>query len=118
GAGVEAIELLDGDPRGLAQSDREWAHIMRLADSLDVALVSASNLHGWGSTAASWNLMRIPGWRTMSPEEVGARIEWMIRHERRGAVEVVTYRRPSPAGGGRLAAVGSSVALPTHFITL
>jgi len=118
GGGVEAIELLDGDPRGLAQSDREWAHIMRLADSLDVALVSSSNLHGWGSTAVSWNLVRIPGWRDMTPEEVGDRIEHMIRHERREALDVVTYRRPGPAGEGRMAAVGSSFALPTHFVTL
>ncbi len=117
GAGVEAIELLDGDPRGLLQSDVERERILAIADSLGLALVSASNLHGWGATAASWNLIRIPGWRDMTPEAVGARIEWLLRYGGRDAVEVVAYRRPSMAmaGEGRMAALGATVSLPAHF---
>jgi hypothetical protein len=79
--GVHAIELLDGAPRGLGQSDRERDRIVRIADSLDIALVSSSNLHGWGRTASGWSLLRIPGWREMTPEEVGSRIEETIRAE-------------------------------------
>lgn len=115
GAGVEAIELLDGDPRGLLQSDVERERILAIADSLDLVLVSASNLHGWGAAAASWNLLRIPGWRDMTPEAVGARIEAMLRFGGRDAVEVVAYRRPSMAGDGRMAALGATVSLPVHF---
>ncbi len=114
-AGVEAIELLDGDPRGLLQSDVERERILAIADSLGLALVSASNLHGWGATAASWNLLRIPGWRDMTPEAVGARIESMLRFGGRDAVEVVAYRRPSRAGDGGMAALGATVSLPVHF---
>lgn len=116
GAGVEAIQLIDGDPRGLAQSDLEFERILSIADSLDIVLVSASNLHGWGSTAASWNLMRIAGWRDMTPGEVGATIERMVRHGGRDAVEVVTYRRPSIGTAGGVATLGASVSLPVHFI--
>lgn len=115
---MEAIQLIDGDPRGLAQSDLEFERILAIADSLDIVLVSASNLHGWGSTAASWNLMRIPGWREMTPEEVGAVIEHMIRFEGRDAVEVVTYRRPSAATATGRATLSAAVSLPTHFIGL
>jgi hypothetical protein len=115
GAGVEAIELLDGDPRGLLQSDVERERILAIADSLGLALVSASNLHGWGAAAASWNLLRIPGWRDMTPEAVGARIESMLRFGGPDAVEVVAYRRPSMADGARMAALGATVSLPVHF---
>lgn len=116
GAGVEAIELLDGDPRGLAQSDAERERILAIADSLGLTLVSASNLHGWGSTAASWNLMRIPGWREMTPEDVGARITEMIRYGGPDAVRVVAYRRPTADGVGRFAGVTGMVSLPIHFM--
>jgi len=117
GAGVDAIELIDGDPRGLLQGERERERILAIADSLGLALVSSSNLHGWGSTATGWNLMRIPGWRDMTPEEVGRRIEGMVRHEGRTAVEVVAYRRPADAGAGAGAAAVTlaAVSLPVHF---
>ncbi len=95
GAGVRAIELVDGDPRGLAQGERERARILHLADSLDIAVVAVTNLHGWGRTAPGWSLVTVPGWRAMSPEEVGARIEDALRHGGRDAVQVVSVRRPS-----------------------
>lgn len=116
GGGVEAIQLIDGDPRGLAQSALEFDRILAIADSLDIVLVSASNLHGWGSTAASWNLMRIEGWRDMTPGEVGAVIEDMVRHGGRDAVEVVAYRRPAIGTAGGMAMLGASVSLPAQFI--
>lgn len=95
GAGVRAIELVDGDPRGLAQGERERARILHLADSLDIALVAVSNLHGWGRTAPGWSLVTVPGWRAMSPEEVGVRIVDVLRTKGRDAVQVVSVRRPS-----------------------
>jgi hypothetical protein len=110
--GVMAIELIDGAPRGLGQGDRDRDRIFRLADSLDLAIVASSNLHGWGRTASGWSLLRIPGWREMSPSEVGERIEEKIRTERRAAVEVVGHRRPVDTGAGvAMAAVPFRFAL-------
>lgn len=115
GGGVDAIELLDGDPRGLAQSDRERDRIIALADSLDIALVASSNTHGWGSAAVAWSLVRIPGWRDLAPVQLGERIEEIIRTERRNAVEVVTYRRlADPVEGLDVAA--APMLLPLHFL--
>jgi hypothetical protein len=106
GGGVRAIELVDGDPRGLAQGERERASILHLADSLDLTLVAASNLHGWGRTAVAWNMMRIPGWRAMAPAEVGARIEAVLRAGGRDPVEIATVRRPpAPLAGVGVAAM-------------
>ncbi len=100
--GVLAIELSDGSPRGIAQMHRERARILRLADSLDLALVAASDNHGWGHAAVAWSVMRIPGWRSLTPAALGARIEAAIRSERRQAVRVIERRSPDP-GRSRVA---------------
>jgi len=101
-SGVIGIELNDGSPRGLEQVRAERAEILALADSMNLALLGAANLHGWGRTAASWSVMRIPGWQQMAPEELGAAIERELHATRRNAVQVVErrmpYHRGSPAG--------------------
>jgi hypothetical protein len=88
-AGVRAVELLDGAPRGLGQGRRERARIVRLADSLGLALVAGSNHHGWGHTASGWTLMYLPGWRGVTPEALMLAIEASIRRGGRGTTKVV-----------------------------
>lgn len=93
-AGVVGIEINDGSPRGLEQTRAERDLVIALADSLDLALVSATNLHGWGRTATGWSLLRIPGWQDLSSDGVGARIESILHRDRRQAVQVVERWRP------------------------
>lgn len=93
-AGVVGVELSDGAPRGLEQVRAERAQILAIADSMDLAVVAGSNLHGWGRTVAAWSLMRLPGWRDMSPDELGSAIEEVLHRERRRAVTVVERRMP------------------------
>ena len=88
-AGVRAIELIDGAPRGLGQVRRERARIVRLADSLDLALVAGSDHHGWGRAAAGWTLMTIPGWRAAAPEQLSNVIPRVLRGGRRASTRVV-----------------------------
>ena len=114
--GVAAIELLDSAPRGLGQSDRERDRIVRIADSLDLALVASSNLHGWGRTASGWSLLRIPEWREISPKRLGERIEQTIRREGRQAVEVVAHRRPVALREG-IAAAGIPFWFALDFVS-
>ncbi len=78
-AGVRAIELVDGAPRGLAQGRRERARIVRLADSLNLALVAGSDHHGWGHTASGWTLMYLPGWRASGSEDLSRAISGVLR---------------------------------------
>jgi hypothetical protein len=87
--GVRAVELVDGAPRGLGQARRERARIVKLADSLDLALVSGSNHHGWGHTASAWTLMVLPGWRGVTPERLAYAIETSIRRGGNGTTRVV-----------------------------
>lgn len=99
---IVAIEISDGSPRGLSQSDRDHAALVRRAATLRVALVSGSNNHGWGRVIPGWTLVKIPEWRRLSPDSLGAVIEHSLRSTPR-AVMVVERRRPtlfSPAALG------------------
>jgi hypothetical protein len=94
-AAVQAIEISDAAPKGLGQIDRDRARVLRLADSTGLALVSASDNHGWGRTAAAWSLIAIPGWRAMTPDSLDAAIQGAIRSRGRSAVRVVERTRPT-----------------------
>jgi predicted metal-dependent phosphoesterase TrpH len=100
-AGERAIEVIDGAPRGLGQSRRERQRILRIADSLDLALVAGSNNHGWGRTASGWTLLRIPGWRGMGADSLALHIDRVLREGRRQATRVV--ERVGGTGDGPLA---------------
>lgn len=113
--GLAGIELSDGAPRGIGQSQRDRALILRIADSLDLAVVAGSNNHGWGRTAVAWSVLRIPGWRELTPEALGAAIETRIRTERRGAVQVIERRSPDP-GSSRLALAATLPAVTWNLL--
>jgi predicted metal-dependent phosphoesterase TrpH len=120
---VAAIEISDGAPRGLGADDRDHAEVLRLADSLKLALVAGSDNHGWGRTAAAWSLIDVPGWRHVLPEELERRIEERIAAGRRQAGRVIERVRPIwPRRNGLnalesgVARVGDGVAFLVNFI--
>jgi hypothetical protein len=108
-AGVEAI---DGSPRGMAQSARDQDAVIALAEARHLAMVSASDNHGWGRTAPAWSVLRIPGWRDMTPPALDIAIRLTIISQGARAVKVIA-RRTAPAPRNRLemAAGGIVVAL-------
>ncbi len=96
--GYVAIELNDAAPRGLEDDRVRHARIVRLADSLDLAVVASSNNHGWGRTAAAWSLMSVPGWQTMRPVQLDAAVRSTLVFRRRQAVRVVERWIPVTEG--------------------
>jgi hypothetical protein len=92
-----AIELSDAAPRGLGQLDREEARVRKIAAGLRLTLVAASNNHGFGRTVAAWNVLSIPGWRSLAPDSVGSRIEQMLRTPP-APVTIVERTRPHTHG--------------------
>ena len=98
-AGVVGVELSDGAPRGLEQVKAERGEILAIADSMDLAVVAGSNLHGWGRTVPAWSVMRVPGWRDLSPGGLGGAIEEVLHRDRRRAGTVVERRMPYHDGG-------------------
>lgn len=114
-SGVIGIEVNDGSPRGLEQTRSERAAIVAMADSVDLALVAASNLHGWGRTVSAWSVMRIPGWREMTPEQLADRIEGKLHAERRASGTVVERRMPYHGGSGVRIALTAPWLAWEHF---
>jgi hypothetical protein len=90
--GVQAIEIVDGSPRGLSQTRRDRDRIVQLADTLNLALVTGSDNHGWGRAASGWTLMKIPGWRGMATDSLSRRIEDILRFGRRASTRPVERR--------------------------
>ena len=88
-AGVRAVEIVDGAPRGLGQARSERARIVQLADSFNLALVAGSDHHGWGHTAAGWTLLFLPQWRAVSADELSNAISNVIRKGGRRSTRVV-----------------------------
>ena len=115
---VAAVELADAAPRGLSDGDRNRAWILSLADSLGLAVVSGSDNHGWGRTAAAWSVMRVPGWRGLTPPALEQRIEDGIRTDKRRAVAVIERTRPvwpTAAGAHGFGGWGSIAAGAPRF---
>lgn len=88
-----ALELNDGAPKGLTMGLNRHAELLQLADSLNVALVAGSDNHGWGNTASGWTLIRVPGWRELTPGALAVRIEQALATGRH-STQVVERRTP------------------------
>ena len=111
---VTGIEIADGSPRGIAQASRDREAIAALAGKLRFALVSASDNHGWGRTAPAWTVMRIPGWRAMSPSQLDVAIRRTLLGRGPLATKVIARRlAPEPTSKLGAALSGVSVALIT-----
>jgi hypothetical protein len=87
----------DGSPRGIAQASRDREAVVALADRLNFATVSASDNHGWGRAAPAWSIMRIPGWRAMTPAQLDIAIRRTIIDEGPRAISVVARRTAAPS---------------------
>jgi hypothetical protein len=109
---LAGIEASDGSPRGMAQSARDRDAILALAANLHLAIVSASDNHGWGRTAPAWSVLRIPGWRDMTPSELDIAIRRTIITRGSQAIEVIARRTAGPPQNMVAAAAGGiAVAL-------
>ena len=109
---IAGIEVVDGCPRGMAQAARDRGAILALATELHFALIAASDNHGWGRTAPAWSVLRIPGWRSMTPAQLDIAIRRTIVTQREHAVEVIARRTaPPPENKLETALGGIPVAL-------
>jgi len=109
-ARLAGIELSDGSPRGIRQAEEDRSAIIALARKLNISLVAGSDNHGWGRTAAAWSVMRIPGWRKMTPPDLDAAIRQAIASRRGAAVQVVARTRPAAASAVAVALTGPKLA--------
>jgi hypothetical protein len=99
-----ALEIHDGAPKGQTMALHRRAELLRLADSLNLALVAGSDHHGWASTATGWTLVSIPGWRALSPAGLAVAFEGALARGRSGSC-VVERRTPTLMGAAVVATV-------------
>ncbi len=107
---LAGIEAADGSPRGMAQSARDRDAILALAGKLHLAVVSASDNHGWGRTSPAWSVLRIPGWRGMTPAELDIAIRRTIIAQGSRAIQVIARRTAGPPQN-RVEAVAGGIAV-------
>jgi hypothetical protein len=103
---LAGIEIADGCPRGIAQTSKNRSGILALADKLHLAPISGSDNHGWGRTAPAWSVMRIPGWRDMTPAALDAAIRRTILAREPGSIKVIARQTVAPPSGRVEAALG------------
>jgi hypothetical protein len=111
---VRAAEVVDGAPRGLWQGDRARDALRARIGALGLVPVAATNHHGWGRAVVAWNLVRVPGWRALAPDTLGARLEDVLRRGDAAAVRVVARRRPAPG----LSNVALALTAPALLVQL
>lgn len=110
---VDGIELTDAAPRGLAQGDAERERIVAIGRANRGSLVASSNNHGWANASPAWSVMKIPGWRRMTPGQLdnairravieqGATAVRIIERRPRGAVTLAGLSMTVPAAAGRM----------------
>jgi hypothetical protein len=103
---LAGIEISDGCPRGMAQTANERNEILALADKLHLAPVAGSDNHGWGRTAPAWSVLRIPGWRSMTPASLDIAIRRTLIARTPGTTDVIARRTVGPSSGRVEAALG------------
>jgi hypothetical protein len=109
---VAAIEGADGSPRGIAQTTSDGKRIIALADRMGLALVSGSDNHGWAEAAPAWTVLRIPGWRALTPAALDIAIRRTIIAHVPGSTQVISRRMATPVTG-RIGNVFGGVAVAT-----
>jgi predicted metal-dependent phosphoesterase TrpH len=95
---IMAVELIDGSPLGLEFGTRQRTELLKLCTRLGAAPVAGSNNHGWGRTAPGWTILRIPGWRNLTPVALDQAILATLAAGDRGRVVVIERAPPVPAG--------------------
>jgi hypothetical protein len=91
---LAGVEVSDGSPRGMAQTARDRDAILALSGKLHLAILSGSDNHGWGRTAPAWSVLRVPGWRDMTPEKLDVSIRQTIATQGPRAISVIARRTP------------------------
>jgi hypothetical protein len=103
---LAGIEASDGCPRGLAQAATQRDSILAISARLGISLVSGSDNHGWGRTAPAWSVLRIAGWRTMTPAQLDIGIRQTLLTGGASAVQVIARRTAAPPHNAVQSALG------------
>jgi hypothetical protein len=103
---LAAIEASDGSPRGLAQSAAARDTILAISSRLGLAVVAGSDNHGWGRNAPAWSVLRIPGWRRLTPAQLDIEIRRTVLTRGIRSVQVIERRSVTPSSNALQVVLG------------
>lgn len=113
---VRAIEVANGALHGMDLIRTKRQQIVALAQQHGLALLSGTDIHGWGAAAPNWTLLRLEGWRRFDRDELAARIEQALRVGGFRATRVVERATADP-GTSATALSLSVVLVPWRMLT-
>lgn len=99
GWGADGFELLAGSPKGLELTQARLDRVVSLCRARGLLMTGATDNHGWGGAPCVWNLVRLPGWRSLDPDALQDALLRRLRAGGAGAVQVAERSmrvQPSP----------------------
>ncbi len=99
GTRVAGVEVADASPRGLQWLMEPPPQLTEAVAMPNLVPLSSSNLHGWGRTVAAWTVLRLPGWRANTPEELDQRIRTILRSGDRADARIILRNSQRLAAG-------------------
>lgn len=92
--GADGFELVAASPRGLDVSAAFRERVARLCRERNLLALGSTDNHGYGGGACVWNVVRLPGWRTMNVDELQEALLAKLHADRFSAVRVLERPRP------------------------
>jgi hypothetical protein len=94
--GINGFEVINSAPKALDFPPAYQREIIGICRQHNLPITGISDTHGWGSATAAWNAMRIPGWRSMAPDQLEAAVLQALQTQGFGAVAVLERARYNP----------------------
>ena len=101
-AGALGFEVVNAAPKGLDFPPALKQELILLCKKRNLALLGATDNHGWGWAAYVWNATRIKGHQFMDAAKLERAVMEKLRKDRFSAVRIVTRVKREPQSGVRL----------------
>ena len=99
-AGTEGLEIWTTSPKAMEFTPQRRREVIARARSSGIALFGATDMHGLGYAASVWNVMALPGWRSLADSALA---RTLIASFRARPTDVRVIARPRVFGSTRLA---------------
>lgn len=98
GNGLEGIEIAKASPKGLELTVEDRVKLTDFARQNRIVMLGSSDNHGFGYAGYVWNLLRLPGWRSLEPKELEQAVISRMRLQGPDALTIITRIKAEPTG--------------------
>jgi hypothetical protein len=97
GWGASGFEIVNSAPQALEFTPAQRRRVAEFCRERNLIVTGITDSHGWGSTAYVWNILKIPGWKELPPEELERAVISALKAGGYGASQVLVRVRAEPA---------------------